>query len=141
MITTIEKTFHFEAAHCLPKHRGKCKELHGHSYKVTIRATGSIKRGTNDPDNGMVIDFDVLSNAFRTEVFDLLDHKYLNHVLPPVIIEETTAELIAEFILRRLTHGGALPIDSVTVWETETSCATVSLTEIEKFNIGVRPSE
>lgn len=35
---TVEKSFDFAAAHMLSNYEGKCKNLHGHTYKVTVYA-------------------------------------------------------------------------------------------------------
>ena len=32
----IRRRFAFEAAHRLPKHPGKCRDLHGHSYELVV---------------------------------------------------------------------------------------------------------
>ncbi len=42
----------FSAAHFLPLHPGKCKDLHGHTYKVEIVVVGEQKGST-----GCVADF------------------------------------------------------------------------------------
>ena len=33
----------FSAAHSLPRHPGKCKNLHGHTYKVEVVVEGERK--------------------------------------------------------------------------------------------------
>lgn len=50
----ITKRFRFEAAHRLKDHAGKCRNLHGHSYTVTVEARKVS--GIVDED-GMVMDF------------------------------------------------------------------------------------
>ena len=32
----VKRVFDFEAAHRLPGHPGKCRELHGHSYRLVV---------------------------------------------------------------------------------------------------------
>jgi 6-pyruvoyltetrahydropterin/6-carboxytetrahydropterin synthase len=36
MNTSVTRTFHFEAAHRLPWHPGKCGNWHGHSYRLEV---------------------------------------------------------------------------------------------------------
>ena len=48
----VRRRFDFEAAHRLPRHPGKCRELHGHSYRLVVAVERPV-----DPDSGMVIDF------------------------------------------------------------------------------------
>ena len=50
----IFKHFHFDSAHFLPKvpDGHKCKEVHGHTYKLTLEFEGEL-----DPEMGWLIDF------------------------------------------------------------------------------------
>jgi 6-pyruvoyltetrahydropterin/6-carboxytetrahydropterin synthase len=64
---TVAKTFRFEAAHRLPWHQGGCRNLHGHSYVMTVELAG-------EPDGrGMVIDFKEIKAVLKPLV-DALDH-------------------------------------------------------------------
>ena len=87
----ISKRFRFEAAHRLPRYRGACFELHGHSYELHV----SLEMP--DPETGMTLDFFVLEAAVRTKVLDRLDHRNINDTL-----ENPTAENIAVWIWDRL---------------------------------------
>jgi len=70
MILRVSKQFSFESAHFLPEYNGKCKNLHGHSYKLTITILGK-----NDTDNtGMVMDFGDLKKIVQEEVIAPFDH-------------------------------------------------------------------
>lgn len=94
---TVCKTFHFEAAHQLPYHDGKCKYMHGHSYKVELCVRGIVQ--PDEPTNneaGMVVDFSVLSTWWKT-----LDARYgLDHItVLNGILENPTAENICLFIV------------------------------------------
>lgn len=88
----IRREYRFEASHVLPRHPGKCRNLHGHSYRFLV----SI-RGTIDPDQGMVIDFGDLDEIVERELIPRLDHQHLNDLL-----ENPTAEWIAVWIWREL---------------------------------------
>lgn len=81
---TIAKQFTFDAAHLLPDHPGKCRTLHGHTYRVEI-----IIRRDRLNKQGMVMDYADLA-PFKEYVNNTLDHKYLNDV-----IELPTAENLA----------------------------------------------
>jgi 6-pyruvoyltetrahydropterin/6-carboxytetrahydropterin synthase len=93
----VRRSFDFEAAHRLPHHPGKCKDLHGHSYRLVV----SVERPV-DPTSGMAIDFSDLKRVVRGEVVDRLDHKHVNE-----LIENPTAEALALWIWQRLES--ALP--------------------------------
>lgn len=69
----VAKLFRWEAAHRLPWHEGDCKNLHGHSYRMTVAVEG-------DPDGrGMLLDF-----------------KHLGRILKPLVNAWDHATLIAE---------------------------------------------
>lgn len=106
----ISQAFHFEAAHILPGvapgHR--CRQLHGHSYRVELRLEGPV-----DPKTGFVADFLAIEAAFRP-LLERLDHHYLNDVEG---LENPSAENIAIWIFDRIKT--ALPrLASVIVFET-----------------------
>lgn len=96
----IEKDFTFDAAHYLPNHDGKCRNLHGHTYKVTVAIIGTPRARVGASDEGMVLDFGVLSDAFNSDVKDKLDHTLLNDR-----ISLPTAENIALCIFGTLWHA------------------------------------
>lgn len=98
----------FEAAHCIPGHKGKCRNLHGHTYRLEAEFAGA---GLDEL--GMVRDFGDLKAVIAGF---LPDHTYLNDLLP----FPTTAENIARWIFEQL-QSRALPVSSVTLWETD-SC-------------------
>lgn len=111
-------TARFSAAHRLPRHEGKCKELHGHTYKVEVMFEGEQR------ENGMVADFSQLKSVVRG-VLDALDHKYLNEVL-----ENPTSENIAIFILENAAHLAkqkrlGVEVVMVRVWEDEDKWVTI----------------
>jgi len=85
------KKFKFDAAHNLVSYKGKCEKLHGHTYELVI-----VLEGT--PDNeGMIIDFVELKEIVKKEVIDILDHSYINEIIP-----QPTAENIAVWVWNRL---------------------------------------
>jgi 6-pyruvoyltetrahydropterin/6-carboxytetrahydropterin synthase len=66
----IAKEFRWEMGHRLPFHKGKCVNLHGHSYKMLVEVEGDLD------ENGMVIDYYDLKAIINPVVEDL-DHAYL----------------------------------------------------------------
>lgn len=67
----IGKDFAFEAAHRLQLHNGKCRNLHGHSYRVLVSVEGP-DLATEGPETGMLFDFGVLSEWWKPmdSIFD-----------------------------------------------------------------------
>lgn len=73
----VVKEFTFDSAHYLPDHDGKCKNLHGHTYRLQIGIKGEI-----DPNSGMVVDFAEVKRLINQIIIEPLDHSYLNDKLP-----------------------------------------------------------
>lgn len=71
---SLGKDFMFEAAHVLPKHDGKCANLHGHSWKLTVVVDGYV-----DMETGFVLDYAKLKKIVQHNIIDYVDHAYLGH--------------------------------------------------------------
>jgi 6-pyruvoyltetrahydropterin/6-carboxytetrahydropterin synthase len=113
----IEKVFRFEAAHFLPNVPSghQCQNIHGHSYKVIIRATGIIGKET-----GWVMDLSEVSHKFEP-IKNLIDHTLLNNIKG---LENPTTENLALWILQEMSK--TLPeISSVTVSSTDRIAVTI----------------
>jgi len=129
----IAKEFRWEMGHRLQCHKGKCYNLHGHSYKLLVEFTGEVE------PTGMVIDyFDV--KEIVAPIVDKLDHTVLvwdkdtsliealqklksNHV---IIKFESTAENLCNYFLEKISSS-SLPKNiskiKVKVFETENTYA------------------
>lgn len=70
----VSKIFDFETAHALWNYDGKCKNIHGHSYKLTVTIAGPIINDPNHVKNGMIIDFGDLKKIVNAQVVDEFDH-------------------------------------------------------------------
>lgn len=73
-VIRITKEFNFEMAHALVGHNGPCKNIHGHSYKFNVTVKGKVKNGTEDSDEGMVVDFTIIKNIVKKLIVDEYDH-------------------------------------------------------------------
>ena len=133
-MTTVTKTVKFDAAHILTNHKGLCKNLHGHTYRVDVSAAMA------DSDHGdMVIDFKDLKRISVEAICDVFDHAFIYNTDSEgereiaAVVERygmrtapipfrSTAENLA-----KLFHGelkARIPgVSSVRVWETADSCA------------------
>lgn len=109
MRTRVTCSFTFEAAHQLPWHPGKCRRLHGHSYRLEVTVDGPVG------DQGIVIDFDDVRAVVTREIVDRWDHQYLNDFL-----DNPTAELMADDAWKRLEAAG-LALGGLRLWETPTA--------------------
>ena len=73
-IIRITKIFNFETGHALYGYDGKCKNVHGHSYKLSVTVIGNPITDSNNVKYGMVIDFSDLKKIVKEEIVDLFDH-------------------------------------------------------------------
>jgi 6-pyruvoyltetrahydropterin/6-carboxytetrahydropterin synthase len=120
----VSKEFTFDSAHHLHCYEGKCKSLHGHTYKLQV-----IMRGRVD-ERGITIDFADIKRITKARVLDRLDHRYLNEALP---LMNTTAENMVVWMYEQLAAAlldeGIFPLvrlEEVRLWETPTSYAAVT---------------
>jgi 6-pyruvoyltetrahydropterin/6-carboxytetrahydropterin synthase len=70
----ITKQFSFETGHALYGYDGKCKNVHGHSYKLSVTVIGEPISVATNVKFGMVIDFSDLKKIVREEIVDVFDH-------------------------------------------------------------------
>jgi 6-pyruvoyltetrahydropterin/6-carboxytetrahydropterin synthase len=70
----ISKEFTFEAAHALKGYDGPCKNIHGHSYELTVTVIGEPNNEDGHPKMGMVMDFGDLKRIIKKNIVDPFDH-------------------------------------------------------------------
>ena len=70
----ITKQFNFETGHALFGYDGKCRNVHGHSYKLSVTVIGIPITDTSNVKLGMVIDFGDLKKIVKEEIVDQFDH-------------------------------------------------------------------
>ena len=70
----ITKEFSFEAAHALKDHDGPCRNIHGHSYKLSVTVSGSPVTNPGSPKRGMIIDFNLLKEIVNRVIIVPMDH-------------------------------------------------------------------
>lgn len=70
----ITKLFSFETGHALFGYDGKCKNVHGHSYKLSVTVIGKPITDAQHVKHGMVIDFSDLKKIVKEEIIDVFDH-------------------------------------------------------------------
>jgi 6-pyruvoyltetrahydropterin/6-carboxytetrahydropterin synthase len=112
----------FASAHQLRGYKGKCENLHGHNWKVQAYVTADK---LNEID--IAIDFHDLKKI-TNEIVAQLDHKFLNDIFPFTEknpSSENIARWIFESLKKKLTdYYSNVKVSAVTVWESETECAT-----------------
>ena len=75
MTTTITRYHDFSAGHRVVGHEGKCRNLHGHNYRVHFEVAPDVG-GTLD-SVGRVVDFSVVKTRLCQWLEDSWDHRML----------------------------------------------------------------
>lgn len=137
----ITKQFNFETGHALYGYDGKCKNVHGHSYKLSVTVIGKPITDNSKVKYGMVIDFSDLKKIVKEEVVDVFDHatvfnkntphielanelKARDHHVIVVDYQPTSEMMVIDFaskIKKRLPEN--IGLFSLRLQETETSFA------------------
>ncbi|WP_173917195.1 6-carboxytetrahydropterin synthase QueD [Halobacillus sp. Marseille-Q1614] len=117
----VSKEFTFDAAHHLHCYEGKCKNLHGHTYRVVFGISGYTD------GIGLVIDFGDIKKIWKDQIEVHLDHRYLNDTLPKM---NTTAENMVVWIYEKMQEALTgeredYHVEFVKLYETPTSYAEV----------------
>lgn len=108
----LSTTFDFASSHFLENYKGKCENLHGHNYKMTITIEGEVKK------DGMIKDFKEIKKIVQKYILEKIDHKHLNE-----IIDNPSVENLIVWIWKNLkTH---LPeLKRIKIYETDTCYCT-----------------
>jgi 6-pyruvoyltetrahydropterin/6-carboxytetrahydropterin synthase len=137
----ITKQFSFETGHALYGYDGKCKNVHGHSYKLSVTVIGTPIADKNNVKFGMVIDFSDLKKIVKEDIVDVFDHATVfngttphvelakelqsrGHEVILVDYQPTSENMVIDFaekIKRRLP--AEIQLYSLRLQETETSFA------------------
>ena len=106
----IAKEFRWEMGHRLPDHFGKCKNIHGHSYKMLVEFSGELDK------SGMIIDYYDVEKIINP-VIEKLDHAFMVNKNDKVVLDflekmdskrvvvdfESTAENICKYLLNEVS--------------------------------------
>ncbi len=120
----VSKEFTFDAAHHLHAYEGKCKNLHGHTYKAVF----GISAYPNSI--GIAADFGLVKDIWKQNIEPHLDHRYLNETLPLMnttaenmviwLYEQMEAALRSDAYAKQIVQGRT---EFVRLYETPTSYA------------------
>ena len=137
----ITKLFSFETGHALYGYDGKCKNVHGHSYKLSVTVIGRPISDTTHIKQGMVIDFGDLKKIVKAEIVDIFDHatvfnkntphvelakelKDRGHNVLLVDYQPTSEMMVIDFAKKIKKHlPEHIALHSLKLQETETSFA------------------
>ncbi len=132
----LETEASMDAAHFLMGYEGKCKNLHGHRWRVLVKVKGEALL-EDQQNRGMVVDFGKLKEDLKEEV-DYFDHSFImekgslkdntvNALLEEDFLIRTvefrpTAENFAKYFYEKMKQRGYM-VKEATVYETPNNCA------------------
>ena len=93
---TVYRNFRFHSASYLPKLSDDhiCKQMHGHTFNLTVYIKDKINNST-----GFVIDFYDIDKIVKKSIIDLVDHKVLNDLEN---LSNPTSEHLSKWIWSKL---------------------------------------
>lgn len=140
----LSKQFSFQMAHALAHYPGKCRNLHGHNYKLIVTVTHSQAtldpelKGGNSPV-GMVMDFGQIKKLVEEVIIEPFDHALVvphdspfqniegtKMVVTP--FEPTSENLLLHFASLLSPHlPEGVRLHSLKLFETDSSAAELLL--------------
>ena len=138
----VTRQIEWDMGHRVTNHRSKCRNLHGHRYKMIVHVSGKLIDKSGDSSEGMVIDFQDIKKIIVENIHDVLDHGFMvwqkDHILMDFFKKQPgfkyisvpfvpTAENIARWSFERLKplfidkFGTNLKLVEIQLWETPNS--------------------
>jgi 6-pyruvoyltetrahydropterin/6-carboxytetrahydropterin synthase len=93
----ITKEFNFEMAHALWNYNGLCRNIHGHSYKLSVTIIGEPIQDLSNPNMGMLIDFSELKSLVNLNVISFYDHSLVLFKNSPPELLSNVAKMFEKF--------------------------------------------
>ena len=136
---TVTKWLEFDAGHRLQKHESKCRNVHGHRYRVGITCETAHMADHLD-EVGRVIDFSCIKEKVGGWIDEYWDHGFIVEAGDPFmdalyaakskvfqLPDSPTAENMARFlfgIANQLLAPHDVEVVKIELYETPTSMAT-----------------
>lgn len=70
------RSIEWDAGHRVPNHISKCRNVHGHRYKLEVTVEGPLVLSDGASDEGMVMDFSEIKKHMEY-VASLFDHRFI----------------------------------------------------------------
>lgn len=121
MKTRIGTKISFDAAHKLPENPiyGKCSQLHGHRYELTIEVEGVVSQ------YGWICNFSELKKILQKQVVDKYDHSNLNDYFSVPTVENVALAIFSDIqeVLLHTSYG----LRRISLYETGNSYCCVEV--------------
>jgi len=76
-VIRVTRRVEFDSGHRVTFHKSKCRNLHGHRYRLEVTLEGELITTYGDSSQGMVIDFGDMKELIGKHVVDRLDHAFI----------------------------------------------------------------
>jgi len=73
----VTKEIEIDMGHRVPNHKSKCRNLHGHRYKIELGCDDKVINKTGDSSEGMVIDFSDMKEVLMDIIDKQFDHGFV----------------------------------------------------------------
>lgn len=135
----LTKEFVFQMAHALDGYDGKCRNIHGHNYRLFVTIEGKPITDPDDAKKGMVIDFSDIKKIVEQHIIEPFDHAFVVPQESPFANISNTKIYITDFqptcenllihfasLLEGIMPNG-VKLYSLRLHETDSSCAELIL--------------
>jgi 6-pyruvoyltetrahydropterin/6-carboxytetrahydropterin synthase len=95
----VTKKFTFDMAHALYGYDGPCKNIHGHTYHLSVTLIGTPIQDNGDVKLGMVVDFGDLKKIVKDNILEKYDHALVLNEDAPYSKSEVIANEFEKVIL------------------------------------------
>ena len=73
----ITKNVEWDMGHRVPNNKSKCRNPHGHRYRLELTLSGKLIDTPGDSSEGMVFDFGDVKRLMTERVHDVVDHGFM----------------------------------------------------------------
>src|SRR5690349_5475 len=73
----ITKIIEWDMGHRVPNHKNKCRNPHGHRYRLEVTIRGALNNEKGSSSEGMIYDFGDIKSLLVSHVHDVLDHNFV----------------------------------------------------------------
>jgi 6-pyruvoyltetrahydropterin/6-carboxytetrahydropterin synthase len=95
----VTKKFTFDMAHALYGYDGPCKNIHGHTYHLSVTLIGTPIQDNGDVKLGMVVDFGDLKKIVKDNIVEKYDHSLVLNKDAPYSKSEVISNEFEKVIL------------------------------------------
>jgi 6-pyruvoyltetrahydropterin/6-carboxytetrahydropterin synthase len=76
MSVEITRWIEIDMGHRVPDHGSKCRNPHGHRYRIELTVTGPVRDERGNEEDGMVVDFAMLNDSLMKVIDEPYDHGF-----------------------------------------------------------------